>query len=510
VTRCFTAFRRFVCRLAAHKNGTLVIWFAASLIPIILAVGIGIDVARAYAVKVRLGAALDDAGLAVAATSNSSVNLQTRLNQYFYGNFATNQIGVAATVTMSSPTSNSNVFNLNATASVPPLFMGIAGFGPMTVSASSQVTKQPTGLELALVLDNTGSMYAQPNGASVNNITALQNDTVEVINILFGGNTSNSLLKISLVPFVTAVNVGDIAPSIVASGSMPVAIDSSGKSHAITYSQTDPTLWKGCLEEPDPPNDQLDSAPSGSWKPYWWRTDFGGSAPLLNPWGPWPMNITVSANTNDPTAAHGPNQSCGTPLTRLTSNQTTLLNAANAMTAWDRSGTMIHVGAAWGWRTISPDSVFQTGGVPDALPYNTKGWIKAMIIESDGTNNFNWDNSCKNKFGNTVKCTTPDYTAFGMLSAARLGNSTGSSQSTQVSQADATLDSRLTAVCTAAKAKGIVIYSIGFSGSGSSVSSALSGCASDSSKYFLAPDQATLQSTFQTIANQLNSIRISK
>jgi len=187
-----------------------------------------------------------------------------------------------------------------------------------------------------------------------------------------------------------------------------------------------------------------------------------------------------------------------------------LIAAANAMTAWDRSGTMIHVGAAWGWRTISPDSVFQSGGVPDALPYSTPGWIKAMIIESDGTNNFNWDSSCKNSSGSTVKCTTPDYTAFGMLSAARLGNNTAKSISTQVTEADASLDARLTAVCNAAKAKGIRIYSIGFSGSGSAVSSALSGCAGNGGQYYLAPDQATLQATFERGHRQPNAIRLSQ
>ncbi len=176
---------------------------------------------------------------------------------------------------------------------------------------------------------------------------------------------------------------------------------------------------------------------------------------------------------------------------------------------------MIHVGAAWGWRTISPDSVFQSGGVPDALPYNTQGWVKAMIIESDGQNDFFWNNGtspdeCPNNSGTMGTCTTPDYTSYGFLSAAKLGNNTSSSMATQQTQADTTLDARLTAVCNAAKAKGIIIYSIGFSGSGSAVSPALSGCAGNGGQYFLAPTQAQLQTTFQTIANQLNSIRLSQ
>jgi len=515
MSRSLTALTRMLRSLRRCRRGGIAMWFALSFIPLVIVVGMAIDVTRAYVVKVHLQAALDDAGLAVASTTNSSVNLQTRLNQYFYGNFPSNQIGVPTSITMSSPAGNSNVINLTATATLQPLFMEIAGFGTLTVGGFSQVTKEPTGLELAMVLDNTGSMYTTPSGATVNNITALKTDTVDVINILFGGNTSNSQLKISLVPFVTAVNVGDLAPSIIAAGSLPTAKDSGGVSHAISYSSTDDTEWKGCVEEPDPPNDELDSAPAGSWTPYWWPTDSGTTGFHNNPWGPWSGNIDVpnNVNSNNAKTYHSPNLACGTPLTRLTSNQTTLLAAANAMQAWNRSGTMIHVGAAWGWRTISPDSVFQTGGVPDALPYNTQGWIKAMIIETDGQNDFFWNNSgnnCPNNSGTMGNCTNPDYTAYGSLSAARLGNNTSKSIATQQTEADTTLDSRLTAVCNSIKAKGIVVYAIGFSGSGSAVSSALQGCAGNGGQYFLAPDQATLQSTFETIANQLNAIRLSE
>ena len=86
----------------------MLIWFALSAIPLIIAVGMGIDVARAYAVKVRLGAALDDAGLAVATTLDPTINTTTRLNKYFYGNFAANQIGTATTVSMANNSSSTS------------------------------------------------------------------------------------------------------------------------------------------------------------------------------------------------------------------------------------------------------------------------------------------------------------------------------------------------------------------------------------------------------------------
>ena len=479
-----------------RRRGSVLVWFAVTMVPLLLATGIAIDIARAYAAKIRLGAALDQAGLAVASTSNQSIDLTTRLNKYFYGNFSSTGIGTPTSVTMAADANDANVINLTATATVPTIFMRLAGFSTITVTTTAQVTKEPTGLEVALVLDNTGSMLDSFNG--VTNMAAMTADAAQLVNILFGANTSNTKLKMSLVPFVTAVNPGSLAPSLIAAGSLPTVNIGTQRNpvwKTITYSAIDPTYWKGCLEEPNSPADQSESTAAGAWTPYWWPADSTD-----NPWGAWPNNISIVLSrpgADDPTQSHSPNLSCGTPIQRLVSDKQTMLNAVNAMRAWSRSGTMIHVGMTWGWRTISPVSVFQTAGAPDAQPYNTPGWTKAVVLETDGTNNFN---QCDSSYG----CTDPDYTAFGFLSDGRLGTTTSRSV------AKTTLDNRLTAVCNAMKAKGIVIYTIGFTGGATNSQTILQGCATDANKYFFAPDQATLQSAFVAIANSLNKIRVSR
>jgi len=476
-----------------RRRGSVLVWFGVMLVPLIISVGIAIDIARAYTVKLRLGAALDQAGLAVASTSSDSINLTTRLNQYFYGNFPDNGIGTPIDVSMTPSPADPNSIDLRATAEVPTLFMQIVGYKTISVLAMAQVTKEPTGLEVSLVLDNTGSMLDSYNG--VTNMAAMTADAAELVNILFGANTSNTKLKMSLVPFVTAVNPGALAPTLIAAGSLPQVNTGTARRpvwKTITYSASDATLWKGCLEEPDAPADQSESTAAGAWAPYWWPSDSTN-----NPWGAWPNNINIvftRPGADDPTQSHSPNLSCGTPIQRLVSDRQTMLNAVNAMKAWSRSGTMIHVGMTWGWRTISPYSLFQTNGAADAQPYNTPGWTKAVVLETDGTNNFNQCGSCD----------SPDYTAFGYLSDGRLGTTSS------VSAAKTTLDNRLTAVCTAMKARGIVIYTIGFTGGATNSQTILQGCASDASKYFFAPDQATLERAFVAIANSLNKIRLSK
>jgi Flp pilus assembly protein TadG len=52
-------------QLAERREGAIAIIFALCAIPAVIAAGMAIDVGRAYMVKVRLGAALDAAALAV-------------------------------------------------------------------------------------------------------------------------------------------------------------------------------------------------------------------------------------------------------------------------------------------------------------------------------------------------------------------------------------------------------------------------------------------------------------
>src|SRR5204862_228928 len=85
-------------------------------------------------------------------------------------------------------------------------------------------------------------------------------------------------------------------------------------------------------------------------------------------------------------AKPGPNQCCPVsllPLTDITNStgKTTLTNKINSMWTRDAGGTQVHVGMAWGWRTLSPTGPFTAvNGHP--LSYtdaNTTGWKKVVV-----------------------------------------------------------------------------------------------------------------------------------
>jgi Flp pilus assembly protein TadG len=199
--------RRFI----RERDGNIAMIFGLCAIPVIVGSGIAIDVGRAYMVKLELESALDSAGLAVASSTGlTSAQLQTRLQKYFDANYPAMSKTTNLQVTMTDPTQP--VINITASVDLPTTFLQLINFSQIPVSASNQVTRGTNALELALVLDNTGSMMcgdAFPNGCNTpSHISALKTDAQQIVDTLFADSVDPTKLKISVVPYVTAVNVG--------------------------------------------------------------------------------------------------------------------------------------------------------------------------------------------------------------------------------------------------------------------------------------------------------------
>jgi Flp pilus assembly protein TadG len=227
ITAVITALRQ----LAERREGAIAIIFALCAIPAVIAAGMAIDVGRAYMVKIRLGAALDAAALAVGSETNlTSTQLTTALNNYFTANFPSTALGTNVSVTPvpANADMTASTVNFQAQATVPMTFMQLVGVSSITVSVSAQ-TKKTVGLEVAVVLDNTGSMLCGANDGSdsacspdvvasdtsctnsSNNsrICTLINAATSFVNTLTSAISSSQQLYMSIVPYVTNVNVGD-------------------------------------------------------------------------------------------------------------------------------------------------------------------------------------------------------------------------------------------------------------------------------------------------------------
>jgi Flp pilus assembly protein TadG len=450
-------WRRFSAplnRFAGDRKGVIAVFFALALIPMLMAGGAAIDISRAYIVKQRLGAALDAAALAVgSATGLSDADLNTLMLSYFNANYPAAEIGVAATPVL---TIVDSTITITATADVDTLLLRIAQVDSITVAATTTIIRETTGLEVVLVLDNTGSM-------SGTKLRSLKDASETFIDILFGDETEPELLKVGIVPFTGAVNVGT---------------DTIFRDTYTTVTPVDseyaPDRWRGCVTARAQPYDTTDDSQldpplgGGKWRRYLWPEHV-----FRNRWSRLRSNLSNHA-------FFGPNKQCPVQLLPLTNAKQDILDKINDMIA--NGVTHINLGAVWGWRVLSPGEPYTNGVAFDNEEYN-----KAIVIMTDGAN--------------FISSRTGDYSGYGPLSAGSLGT-------TSRSAAENELDRRLSVVCTNIKATGILVYTITFQVNSTSIQNLMRGCASDSSKYFNSPSGAELESAFRAIGAELSNLRI--
>jgi Mg-chelatase subunit ChlD len=131
--------------------------------------------------------------------SMSASALQSSATAWFKGVFNNSQAqNVQVTATNSAP----SAATVGATASVNPNLLGLLGLNQINLSVSSTASWGATKLQIALVLDNTGSM------AEYNKISALKTASHQLLQQLQNLATNPGDVQIAIVPFTTDVNVG--------------------------------------------------------------------------------------------------------------------------------------------------------------------------------------------------------------------------------------------------------------------------------------------------------------
>jgi len=156
---------------------------------------------------------------------------------------------------------------------------------------------------------------------------------------------------------------------------------------------------------------------------------------------------------------------------------------------------MNHMGIAWGWRSISPQWQGLWTGVPSnmPLPYGDDDITKAMIILTDGENQF---------YGLPGASYESDYTGYHRSDERRIANSRTASNNE--------LDDRTEDLCVALKQTDIIIYTITFRVNDSDTRELFENCASSPDEYFDSPSNEELRETFRAIAAELTELRIAE
>jgi len=480
-----------------------------------------LDAATLYAAK---SAATTDAGLDAAGEKSLKANLQLISGATLLGaDFHSDGTKVVSSASVKLP------------AFAPTLYTH------QPVEVGSQVERAMDDLEVALVLDNTGSM-------SGNKIDTLITESKKLVDKLAlaaqRSDHPTTAVKIALVPFSFAVRpVGsvDLANYNTTNHSgtgVPAWIDPQGKAHRTNtqydtfVNPTDSTKltdrltlmknldvkWSGCVESRTYPYDVNDDPPvagaAASWfVPYFWpdEPDNGYANSYVKDksgydtdhwkeslqdetkYGTTWRNGTKGESFDAAAGSYkyGPNAGCTmAPVIRLTNDMTKIKTAIDGMKAVGT--TNIPEGLVWGWHTISPNLPFE-----DGKSYDTKHLRKVIILMTDGQNTFLDAKNSSNK-------NNSDYTGLGYIWQNMLGITSGSD-----SDRTSAMNSRLTELCTNAKNKKIEIYTILVEESSTASSTLLTNCATTPDKFYNVQNVATLGVAFDAIAGSITNLRLS-
>lgn len=501
------------------SDGNVVLIFALASLAVVGSVGAAVDVGRGEMVQAKLQNAVDAASLAAGASA-STANLNAVATKYVTLNFSQGNLGAVLGPVTTTLSTDKKIVTVSATATLNTSMMKVFGQNTIDLDATSQVTRANKGMELLLVLDNTGSMNSAVNSSNsgVSKISALRTavaGTGGMLDIIYGstGGTANNTvpnLWVGIVPFSQAVNIGT----------------STNWVNSNTYDWGNPSQpWQGCVMARVPKDSTDDTPATLKFDAYYAPTTGKITTPTsgsgvsgscsanggINSWKCTVLSNSKNVLTYDYSYYNslgdnkGPNALCPQAVQSMVAEKNTLVTSVNSMTA--AGSTFINTGMAWGYRMLSPKwrglwgGEMNTNNLP--LDYKTPLMNKVVVLMTDGMNSFSSGN----------------FTNYGFLSDNQLGTTKTMNNGDAYSvSAEKQLDDRTLAVCNALKANGVIIYTIGFGqddtnnfSSATSVNGPLlKACATSEAYYFLAPTNAQLQTAFAAIGDSLANLRISQ
>jgi len=542
----YISTKKTVVSFKRDTRGVTAVLVALLAIPIFGAIGLSIDAGRAYVLKSKLSTALDSAGLAAGRVifADDAVVLADA-QKFFDANFPSQYMNAnVSALDVTWDASRENI-ELKVHATFNTTFMSILGFNDMSVGARTVVNRVNRGLELVMVLDNTGSMARDSDtnyyGGALSNqrMATLRASATDLVDILFGANETQKNLWVSVVPYVTQVNVGykniDFLTSsersnIISSSASEfkkdttwnkaLGFDADGNGTADTSYG-----WKGCVEMRDNLDggtiDTTDNPPNNDFMPFLYHDghrNFSSSRDKDNDWNdssPGTVKHIAKAdvtqwNSFNKSIGRGPNAGCPTEILPLTAEKSTILATIDAMRPWYSGGTMGNIGMAWGWRALSPRWRGLWAGSDPSLPkdYNEPLIDKAVIMMTDGVNTI-FSHGGNSGF---------DYNSYSRHAKNAWGRHTSSAGSTDTwTNPDGRLrytstsfyrnkvDAKFSQVCESMKAEGIIIYTIKFKSGNESL---YRNCATSPAHFFNSPTKEALKDAFRTIGQELSNLRI--
>jgi Putative Flp pilus-assembly TadE/G-like len=481
-----------------NREGQFAILMALLTLPVLAAVGLAVDYSYAVQVRSRLRAANDAAALYAATEykKNGVLPSDAKIYAYLESNFGApngDPLPVIKKIEV-----NDLVVTIDTEVVAPVFIMQVFGNADTDVSATSSVTVgQDTNLQIALALDNTGSMLKDaginpsdidpdgnllpPGVTTVSRIDALKVAALRFNNAVLNNVGLKGRAAISVVPFARYVNVGLSNRN---ASWITVSDDIGGIEHCDMVNEI--TGYDQCVDRVWD-NDGV-SVPYQDCQPVY------GSNKIEQCWRegqsvwngcvgsrPEPMNLKQEYSGSKFTGLM--NEYCNKEILPLTDDPVKVANHITSM--WANDFTYIPEGVMWGWRVLTDQLPFQSNDAAAA----GKELRKIMVLMTDG------ENQAMNDL--------PDAPTHHILSHQYHD---AAYYDSEVLRANVVTRE----ACENAKRNKIEMYVVSFGTDiGTAAKQMLEDCATDSSHYFDATNAKKLIEAFDTIAYRVSAIYLS-
>jgi Flp pilus assembly protein TadG len=536
--------RGAVFGVVRDRRGGVATFLAAAIIPLIAFAGLAVDTSRGYLMKARLSSALDAAALAGGRAMHDPDLRDEMVERFFNANFPANYMGATITGPTITIDTVNNTITLDAGAEMSSSLMQVLGVNTMNVAGTTEVKLSSRNVEVALVVDVTGSMAGTP-------ISDLRTAAKDLVDIIVKDVQTPHFSKIALVPYSAAVNVGSYAAQLRGAVRPATAITGATKANPVVVTSSAHGLANGemvritgvngmtqlnniyyrvanvTVNTFELRNENNSSNINGSSYSTYSSGgtvtcyDYGcNTQRFYNVSGSW-VNFATNSCVTERTGANAytdvaPAASAVAPVTEpvgfhyadssnpclaqefvpLSSDKTLLKNRIDSLTA--AGSTAGQIGLAWGWYLVSPNFGYLWPTESQPLAYGADELIKVVIFMTDGDLNTGYAKGIVAQDSGSGSGSNSDKIAQNATNPSiHTGRVSSYSQALQL--------------CSAMKAAGILIYTVGFDiGSLVAAQEVIEQCATDPT-YVYMPDSGTeLSEAFQAIAINVARLHLSK
>jgi Flp pilus assembly protein TadG len=440
---------RLARRLGHDERGSVAILFAFMLVALCLFIGAAVDFSRWLQARHQTIAAMDAAVLAggrVLQLDDKNIEGARAAAALYYTENVKGRTPVIKDTIAFNPIENNTAFVASGNAYIKTAFLGLANIKelPLLNTAEANFSKAVLAAGGSSNSAVEISLMLDVTGSMAGTkITDLKKAASDLVNIVISSSPMQNPVRMAIVPFAEGVRLPTSANT--------AARGSPASSVSVTYTsgrKTKTATYKRteCVVERAGTNKYTDVAPGSN---NYVMTLFNASG-----------SCGLSADDE---------------MMPLSADKTALKNKIDSL---DIAGsTAGQVGTAWAWYTLSPNWNSLWPAAAKATAYDA-GTRKFAILMTDGEYNLQYDAK---------------------------GITTGENGAGAAANGDSTTQAR--SICTAMKATGITVYTVGFAlGGNQTAIQTLSQCATNAGTAYTADNGSQLQQAFRDIALKITQL----